>query len=115
LHQSPRSEIFAASGVRPSLDRSATTKEAVVDKPDIGRLEKSIHALQDRISVLAAEDDYLELIKIIHQPGWTTPAEFRLVNTIVTTFTRQVDTLDHLKQDLVQAAQLVGTRERVEA
>jgi hypothetical protein len=86
-----------------------------VDKPDIGKLEKSIHALQDRVSVLGAEDDYLELIRIIRQPGWTTPAEFRLVNTLVTTFTRQIEVLDQLKHELIQAAQLVGTRERVEA
>jgi hypothetical protein len=86
-----------------------------VGKPDIGRLEKSIHALQDRISVLGTEDDYVELIKIIHQPGWTTPAEFQLVNTIVTTFTKQIDVLDGLKHDLIQASQLVGSRERVEA
>ena len=84
-------------------------------KPDIGALEKSIHALQDRISVLAAEDDFVELIKIIHQPGWTTPAEFRLVNTVVTTFTKQIDVLEGLKTDLIQASQLVGSRERVEA
>ena len=86
-----------------------------MDKPDIGKLEKSIHALQDRVSVLGAEDDYLELIRIIRQPGWTTPAEFRLVNTLVTTFTRQIEVLDQLKHELIQAAQLVGTRERVEA
>ena len=85
-----------------------------MDKQDVGRLEKSIHALQDRISVLGAEDDYLELIRIIRQPGWTTPAEFRLVNTLVTTFTRQIETLDQLKHELIQAAQLVGTKERVE-
>jgi hypothetical protein len=86
-----------------------------VDKQDVGRLEKSVHALQDRISVLAAEDDYLELIRIIRQPGWTTPAEFRLVNTLVTTFTRHVEMLDQLKHELIQASQLVGKGERVEA
>ena len=86
-----------------------------MEKQDIGRLEKSIHALQDRVSVLANEDDYLELIRIIRQPGWTTPAEFRFVNTLVTTFTRQIEVLDQLKHELIQASQLVGTKERVEA
>ena len=79
---------------------------------DIGRLEKSINALQDRLSILAAEDDYVELIKIIRRPGWTTPAEFRLVTTIVDTFARQVEVLDTLKGDLIQVSQVVGTHER---
>jgi hypothetical protein len=86
-----------------------------VGKPDIGRLEKSIQGLQDRIAVLGTEDDYLELIKIIHQPGWTTPAEFQLVTAIVTNFTKQIDVLDGLKHDLITASQLVGARQRVEA
>ena len=82
------------------------------ERHNIGRLEKSINALQDRVSVLANEEEYLELVKIIRRPGWTTPAEFQLVTTIVETFARQIDVLETLKHELIKVAQLVGTKER---
>jgi hypothetical protein len=84
----------------------------VEETHDIGRLEKSINSLRDHVSVLANEEEYLELIKIIRNPGWTTPAEFRLVTTLVETFDRQIQQLDTLKHDLIKAAQIVGAKER---
>jgi hypothetical protein len=84
----------------------------VEETHDIGRLEKSINSLRDHVSVLANEEEYLELIKIIRKPGWTTPAEFRLVTTLVETFDRQIQQLDTLKHDLINAAQIVGAKER---
>ena len=79
---------------------------------DIGRLEKSINSVRDRLSTVAAEDDFLELIKIIHTPGWTTPAEFRLVHTLVEAIDRHVEVIDHLKHQLIETSQLVGKTER---
>ena len=82
---------------------------------DIGRLEKSIDGLRERLDVLAQGDDFAELIKIIRQPGWTTPAEFRLVHGVVKTIGRQLEVIEHLKTDLLEgsrqvAAEAVHTR-----
>ena len=62
----------------------------------------------DRLTEVAQDDEFLELIKIIHQPGWTTPAEFRFVNTIVNTLEQHIEIIGRLKADL-----LTGSREVV--
>ena len=99
--------------MRGSLRRAAplgsqlhTTKEVDVAKHeiDIGRLEKSIATVRDRLEVLAQEDDLAELIKIIHKPGWTTPAEFMLVHGVVETIGKQVEVIEVLKRNLVEGS-----------
>lgn len=81
---------------------------------DIGRLEKSINGVRERIEVLAQGDDFAELIKSIRKPGWTTPAEFRLVYGVVQTINRQVEVIEHLKTDLLEGSRQVAA-ERVDA
>jgi hypothetical protein len=74
---------------------------------DIGRLEKSINTVSERLEVVAQGDDFAELIKIIRKPGWTTPAEFVLVHGIVETIGRQVEVIEHLKRDLLHGSRQV--------
>ena len=81
---------------------------------DIGRLEKSINGVRERMEVLAQGDDLAELIKLIRKPGWTTPAEFRLVYGVVQTINRQVEVIEHLQTDLLEGSRQV-TAGRVEA
>ena len=75
---------------------------------DIGRLEKSIQGVRERLTEVAQDDEFLELIKIIHQPGWTTPAEFRFVSTILNTLDQHVETIGRLKTDLLTGAREVA-------
>lgn len=44
--------------------------------PDIGKLEKKITALSDALAHLGKGTDLKDPLRIIHNPGWTTPAEW---------------------------------------
>ena len=41
---------------------------------NLDRLETQVKELHYSLKILADDDAWLELIKIIHRPGWTTPA-----------------------------------------
>ena len=80
---------------------------------DIGRLETNIKELSDRLTVVAEHDDWIEIIRLTKTPGWTTPAEFLLVNTVVDTIIQQVEVIDRLKGELLTAnRQIAETAER---
>ncbi len=85
-------------------------------KHDIPQLEGNIKALHEAVRVLAVDDDYLELLKIIHFPGYTTPAEFQLVTAVVKSMGVQVRELTALKETLLSASrEIIEEHERVEA
>jgi len=79
-----------------------------VPKHDIGRLEHTINGVRDRLSVLAEGEELPELIKIIHRPGWTTPAEFRLVSGYLDAITRQIEVIEHLNGALLDGSRMVA-------
>jgi hypothetical protein len=79
---------------------------------DVGLLEKNIEQAQVRLQALVDEDRFAELIRIIKNPGWTTPAEFHLVNTAVEIVGRQIEIVDQLSLGLLEGAQKVTIRER---
>jgi hypothetical protein len=78
---------------------------------DVGQLEKNIEQVQVRLRTLANEDRFAELIRIIKNPGWTTPAEFHLVNTAVEIVGRQLEIVDQLSLGLLEGSQKVSIRE----
>jgi hypothetical protein len=53
----------------------------------------------------AADQDLLTIIK---RPGWTTPAEAKLVETLVSTITDHAETLARAHQALIKGALAVG-------
>ena len=80
-----------------------------MSKHDVVNLEASIKELEKDLSRLAHDAEFQELLKIIHRPGYTTPAEFTLTVGIVNTMIAQTRALAALKQAL-----LLGNREIVE-
>ena len=68
---------------------------------DVGQLERNIEQVQVRLRALVDEDRFAELIRFIKKPGWTTPAEFYLVNTTVEIVGRQIEIVDQLSTGLV--------------
>lgn len=51
---------------------------------DIGSVEAQLHELDKVMSVLSHHrEQTAELLHIIRQPGWTTPAEFRFSRAIL--------------------------------
>jgi hypothetical protein len=75
---------------------------------DIGRLERDIKTLQKTLSGFAHEDPYSQLLKFIHQPGWTTPAEFLLVHGAINAMNAQLRELTALRDTVVGAAREIA-------
>ncbi len=70
-------------------------------------IETKITVLRRQIDVLAKAAQFEELIKVIHHPGWTTPAEFALVTQSLDTMATLVDTANRLKSGVLEASTLV--------
>ena len=82
---------------------------------DIGRLELDIKTLQKTVQAFAHDDVYSQLLKFIHQPGWTTPAEFRLVHGAITAMNAQLRELTVLRDTVLAASREIGVEEHVGA
>ena len=80
---------------------------------DIGRLERDIATLQKTVHAFAKDDVYTQLLKYIHAPGWTTPAEFLLVDGAVNAMTAQIRELTALRDVVAGPAREIAAGERV--
>ncbi len=60
-----------------------------MDKSEFVKLENTIHSLKSAHVALGIPDDWDELWRIIHQPGWTTLAEATLVHVTVESIVAQ--------------------------
>lgn len=79
---------------------------------DVGRLESNIGQVQMRLRGYVDRDLFAEVIPIWKKPGWTTPAEFYLVETTINTISRQLDIIDQLSESLLEGSRMVETKER---
>ena len=79
-----------------------------MEKHELTQLEGEIQALKTSHAALASGDSLDELLKIIHRPGWTTPAELAFVLTGLASVRAQTAQLTSLTNGLVAAAKLVG-------
>jgi hypothetical protein len=75
---------------------------------DIPRLEGHLKDLSKRLSRLRFETDLEELIKLIHRPGWTTPAELYFATIQAETAGNVAAALEGMVKGLVQGARMVG-------
>jgi hypothetical protein len=90
-------------------------EDANMPSHDIPQLEKHIKSLHEAVNDLAQEDDFIEMLKIIHFPGYTTPAEYRLVAGLIAEMTAQVRALTNLRGTVLAASQMMVAGERVGA
>ena len=84
-------------------------------KHDVTNLETRIKELTKTLTQLTTEQDFQELIQIIHRPGWTTPAEFAFATGIVETMLAQAKALTNLKQALLAGSREVTAKEAARA
>jgi len=76
--------------------------------PDqLKRIERNVSLLQKLLSDLGSAAAFVEFLKTIRRPGWTTPAEFRLVNGMVVSMTAQAKAHQGLQKALIGGARLV--------
>ncbi len=84
-----------------------------MDKSEFVKLENTIHSLKSAHVALGIPDDWDELWRIIHQPGWTTLAEATLVHVTVESIVAQTRQLCALRSGLLAGARLVGISQAV--
>ncbi len=71
-------------------------------------LDKKITALSDALAHLGKGTDLRELLRIIKNPGWTTPAEFAFATTILDSMQEQVTQLERMSGNLLEASKRVA-------
>jgi hypothetical protein len=77
-------------------------------KHDIDQLDRGLNEFVEIITRLTNEETIQELIRIWRQPGWTTPAEFRLVSGVLDSMVTTAKQLNELQNVLLEGSQLVG-------
>lgn len=75
---------------------------------DIDTLATHIRGLQYAIAKLATDNHSEELMRIIHRPGWTTPAEFALMLAGLQSAQSQAENLAEHLRGLAAAGRQVG-------
>ena len=78
-----------------------------MEKHDLSQLESKLKEFQDACSTLSDDSDIVELLKIIHRPGWTTLAEVSFVNGAADSLVRQVRNVVAQRQALLSASRQV--------
>jgi hypothetical protein len=75
---------------------------------DLNRLKDKIDRINERLSGFRSLKE--DLSSIIHKPGWTTVAEFALVEAHLVSLDKQIETTTSHYKELIQAAQRVGEK-----
>ena len=86
-----------------------------MEKHELFQLEAHIQSLKSTHTALADSKATDELWRIIHQPGWTTPAERLLVTANLEYLVAQSKLLMTLQENLLAGARAVGKTHAVGA
>ena len=76
-------------------------------KYDIKGLEKKVTSISKALANLNSADDFRKLILEWRRPGWTTPAEFIFVSTMLESMAAHVSALADLKAGLLKGSREV--------
>jgi hypothetical protein len=74
----------------------------------IKRFDKRVTDMRRAFAALPADDTFDTLLKYIHNPGWTTPAETIFFEGLVESITQQMQQLTNLHSQLMAGAAQVG-------
>jgi len=78
-----------------------------MDKQQIATFESQIKEFNNSLRQLMGGDSLDGLMKVIHQPGWTTIADIAFVGGILDSMVSQARALNSLKQVLLSGASKV--------
>ena len=79
-----------------------------MERNEIIKLEQLIQSAKAANSSSNSNDDWDELLRVIHNPGWTTLPEALFVSKIVDSIISQTHQLTALRSGLLAGARLVG-------
>ena len=72
------------------------------------QLERRVRTLGAQLETMSDSSDLEELIILIHRPGWTTPAEYLLVNAAIDAIQQQVEMLTGMRQALLNGSRIIA-------
>ena len=82
----------------------------LMPKNHIEILDKKITALSDALAHLGRGTTWKELLKIIHNPGYTTPAEFLFTQALIDAAQVHVNAMSSIETQIIEGAKQVGNR-----
>jgi len=85
---------------------NAAAKAPVPDL-HVREVEAKVTALSDALAHLGRGTTLAELLKLIHFPGYTTPAEFAITMAVLDSMSAQVESLTKMQHELVAATKLI--------
>jgi len=80
-----------------------------MEKHELTQIEAHVQSIKTSHAAFADTSEMDELFKIIHFPGWTTPAEVAFLRNSLESIIAQTKQLASLRQGLLVAAKLVNT------
>jgi hypothetical protein len=86
-----------------------------MSEKSIQQVARKLSALKTNLRSVAEDDVYDQLLKIIHRPGWTTPAEIAFFETVLNSVDAHTRLLSQLHKDLLRSSQLVEAKATVES
>jgi len=81
-------------------------KNPVPDR-HVHEVEAKVTALSNALATLGRGTTLAELLKLIHFPGYTTPAEFAITMAMLESMSTQVESLIRMQNELVAATKLI--------
>jgi len=84
------------------------TQHAKDNSEHVKELNRRLHELDAAYVGLGKSDDFEELFRIIHSPGWTTWPEVFLVNALVDAAESNVRDAQRLRKALLEGARAIG-------
>lgn len=73
----------------------------------VREVEAKVTALSNALATLGRGTTLAELLKLIHFPGYTTPAEFAMTMAVLDSMSTQVGVLTKLQNELVAATKMM--------
>jgi hypothetical protein len=80
-----------------------------MEKHELTLIEAHVQSIKTSHAAFSDTSEMDELFKIIHFPGWTTPAEVAFLRNSLESIIAQTKQLAALRQGLLVAAKLVNT------
>lgn len=79
-----------------------------LDDAHLKGLDKKITDVSNALATLGRGTDLRDLLKLIHNPGWTTPAEYAYVQSMLDAVQSHATAITDLNAKLLAASKLVG-------
>ena len=77
----------------------------------VREVEAKVTALSNALATLGRGTTLAELLKLIHFPGYTTPAEFAVTMLVLDAMNAQVEALTKMQNELVAATKMIVNAE----